>query len=240
LPNTTRIARRIKPLRFPAQHQGTLCASSMAHGPTGSINSRVCSDICRDKLLLRSEAPSKRLWIPQSLPQFRRTQATCRGLQRRRPRTGGTTRHTTTQVILPGRQGVRGVRIPDAPPLPVELKIGSQRQRVPISGLKMDPLPGQGVTGALNWALDSQIPRTLVDRRTRARHRGDTRANSMQGDRALARWRTPARTATAECCKNDISDQFRRSATSNSYAMAEMRPLSAHEASTNDADACAI
>src|SRR5258708_6301529 len=70
---------------------------------------------------------------------------------KRQPATG----HGTPDFAWQARGS--GVRIPDAPPLLVELKIGSQRQRVPSSGLKMDPLPGQGVTGALNWALDIQI-----------------------------------------------------------------------------------
>jgi hypothetical protein len=45
---------------------------------------------------------------------------------------------------------------------------------VPTSRLKTDPLPGQGVMGVLNWALNIQIPRTAVNRRTLARHRKDT------------------------------------------------------------------
>src|ERR1700694_4418672 len=50
----------------------------------------------------------------------------------------------------------------------------------------MDPLPGQGVTGALNWALDLQIPRTLVNRCTRARHPATERVNSMPSRVELA------------------------------------------------------
>ena len=54
----------------------------------------------------------------------------------------------TWTTLLAGKGS--GVRIPDAPPFRGELKIGSQRQRVPIAGLKIDPLPGQGVAGVLN------------------------------------------------------------------------------------------
>ena len=94
-----------------------------------------------------------------------------------------------------------GVRIPDAPPLRVELKIGSQRQRVPTSGLKIDPLPGQGVTGVLNWALNIQIPRTLVNRRTRARHRGTHALAARERNLPIVSYRCPiARTGEPSGC----------------------------------------
>ena len=72
---------------------------------------------------------------------------------------------------ISGRQGVRGSNPRCSTPFH-ELRISSQCGRVPISGLRIDPLPGQGVTGALNWALNMHSPRTLVNHCVRARHSG--------------------------------------------------------------------
>jgi len=62
----------------------------------------------------------------------------------------------------------------DRPAADVNAAVDQDTSECQFLGLKMDPLPGQRVTGALNWALDIRIPRTLVKSphaSTTSRHR---------------------------------------------------------------------
>ena len=121
-----------------------------------------------------------------------------------------------------------GVRIPDAPPLHVELRIGSQRQRVPMFDLEIDPLPGQGVTGVLNWALNIHTPRPLVIRRVWARHRATAAPTAFR--RAWnEHLRRPVSSWSRRCDRRAAGCRDSSSEAQNSLLRAKMSALRAPE-----------